>query len=145
MYKLHALLCLCVLAGGCSSRPHTYQLKDQTAEGQRQGSRLIESAGNVALAARTAEADQAPRLIKTVAPRMPEEAIADGIEGSVDAELLVDATGKVSSVKILRSPDTLLSEAVVQAMSQWVFSPKVVNGVPKGFTVRQTYKFLLEP
>lgn len=76
---------------------------------------------------------------------MPEEAIADGIEGSVDAELLVDATGKVSSVKILRSPDTLLSEAVVQAMSQWVFSPKVVNGVPKGFTVRQTYKFLLEP
>ena len=146
MYKLYAFLCFCALTGGCSTPPaDLYQIQDQaTAQGQGQGSRLIESSGNAALEAQTAKGQEAPRLIKVVAPKMPREAIAKGIEGSVDAELLVDASGKVSSVIILRSPDALLSEAIVQAMKQWVFSPPAFNGTAKSLKVRQTYVFRVE-
>lgn len=77
----------------------------------------------------------------TVAPKMPLEALEKGIEGSVRVLLLVDHKGHVAEVKVLKSPSILLSDAVVKAMKQWRFTPRLVNGSPQPFTAEQTYEF----
>jgi TonB family protein len=89
--------------------------------------------------------DQVPRIVKTVAPVMPPEAIDADLIGDVTVELLVSTEGRVISAKVLRSPHALLSVAVVKAMHQWVFSPLVEGGKPREFVVRQTYGFHTEP
>ncbi len=121
-----------------------YQIEGKKVRGAQEGARLIAESANAA-ATQTSQADRSPRLMHSVAPTMPRQAVARNIQGDVAAELVVESNGTVSSVKILRSPDDALSQAVVEAMKQWTFSPFVVQGVAKQFKVMQTYTFRIEP
>src|SRR5688572_25615991 len=92
-----------LLLGGCTSLEDGYSIKDRRVDGPQQGARLIESAANEAMTAQTNGAHRAaPRLVKTVAPTMPRQAIDQDITGRVEAQLQVDVNGKVTSVKIIR-------------------------------------------
>lgn len=122
-----------------------YLVEGKKAQGAREGSRLIAESANISAAAQTSQADRSPKLIHSVAPTMPRQAIARNVQGEVAAELAVESDGTVSSVKILRSPDEALSQAVIEAMRRWTFSPFVVHGVAKQFKVMQTYSFRIEP
>jgi TonB family protein len=122
-----------------------YLVEGKKAQGAQEGARPIEESANIAAAAQTPQADRPPRLIHSVAPTMPRQAVARNIQGDVAAELLVESDGTVSSVKILRSPDDTLSHAVIEAMKRWTFSPFVVHGVAKQFKVMQIYTFQIEP
>ena len=122
-----------------------YQVEGRKVQGAQDGTRLISERANIAAAAQTSQADRSPTLIHSVAPAMPRQAIAQNVQGDVAAELVVESDGTVSSVKILRSPDALLSQAVIEAMKQWAFSPLIVHGVAKQFKVMQTYTFRIEP
>jgi TonB family protein len=126
-------------------RADDYQVDGRKVQGAKEGARLISEKANLAAAAQTSEAERSPRLINSVAPAMPRQAIAQNIQGDVTAELVVESNGTVSSIKILRSPDTLLSQAVIEAMKQWTFSPLIVNGAAKQFKATQTYTFRIEP
>ena len=122
-----------------------YLIEGRKVQGAREGARLIAEKVDVAAAAQTSQADRSPRLLHSVAPGMPRQAIARNVQGDVAAELTVEPNGTVSSVRILRSPDELLSQAVIEAMKQWTFSPLVVHGVAKQFKAVQTYTFRIEP
>ena len=53
----------------------------------------------------------------------PDSAKARGIEGKVYVQFLVGKKGKLSNIKVLRSPDTLLSQEanrIVELMPNWI-------------------------
>jgi TonB family protein len=82
-----------------------------------------------------------PKLIKKVEPFYPESARKAGIEGTVILEATTDIYGKVKKVEILRSiPE--LDKAAMDAVKQWVYEPKIIEGKPRGviFTVTVVFK-----
>jgi TonB family protein len=82
-----------------------------------------------------------PTLVKMVEPVYPEEARKQGIEGLVILEATVDVNGKVKDVKVLR-PVPALNQAAIDAVKQWVYEPKIIDGkpVPIVFTVTVNFK-----
>jgi protein TonB len=84
-----------------------------------------------------------PRKILHVAPIYPEFARQARAEGAVIIEAILDATGKVESVKVLRS-QPLLDEAAVRAVRQWRYTPTELNGVPVPVLMTITVRFSLE-
>jgi protein TonB len=73
--------------------------------------------------------DTPPRPIKTGPPQYPQDAFVKKIEGTVEVQIVIDATGKVVDAKIIRSIP-LLDKAALQTVYRWVFAPAVKNGRP---------------
>ncbi len=69
----------------------------------------------------------APRLMKSVDPVYPAAALAGRVAGSVGVEALIDAAGRVTSVKVVRSVQAL-DQAALDAVRQWEFAPTMVAG-----------------
>ncbi|HMA55023.1 MAG TPA: energy transducer TonB, partial [Acidobacteriota bacterium] len=84
-----------------------------------------------------------PRTIKDVKPVYPEVARKAGVQGTVILSVRADEKGQVTDVMVLRSIP-LLDQAAIDAVRQWVYEPKVIDGkaVPIVFTV--TVRFRLE-
>lgn len=82
-----------------------------------------------------------PKLIKKIDPIYPEEARKDGIEGIVSLESTTDIYGRVIDVKVLRSVDTRLDQAAIEAARQCVFEPSIILGKPRGFVVKMNVRF----
>ena len=68
--------------------------------------------------------------------RYPLEAVIYGIEGHVAVSFVVEADGTVSSVRIIQSPDPILSREVVRVLAE---SPKWTPGSKGGEPVRVKY------
>jgi len=84
-----------------------------------------------------------PRLVKKVDPVYPDEARKAGIEGLVILEATTDASGRVASVRVLRSiPE--LDQAAEDAIKQWIYEPIVINGKPRGIVFTVTIRFSLD-
>jgi len=81
-----------------------------------------------------------PRLVKQVMPIYPEVARQARVEGVVVVEATTDRYGRVIDVKIIRSIP-LLDQATVDAVSQWLYEPMIINGRPRAviFTVTATF------
>jgi TonB family protein len=58
---------------------------------------------------------------------LPADAKAAGVAGSVVCEIVVDETGRVTDVKVVRSIP-MLDAAAAAAVRTWRFNPAVVNG-----------------
>jgi protein TonB len=56
-------------------------------------------------------------------------------------EAVVDSTGCVESVKVLRSVHSLLDREAVAALKQWQYTPLVLNGLPTPFVLTVTFNF----
>jgi periplasmic protein TonB len=84
-----------------------------------------------------------PRKLVHVAPVYPEIARLSRVEGVVTMEAVLDATGKVESVRVLSS-QPLLEEAAVRAVRQWRYTPTALNGVPVPVLMTITVRFSLE-
>ncbi len=86
-----------------------------------------------------------PKLIKKVEPIYPEAARKAGIQGVVILEATTDIYGKVVNAEILRSVPEL-DQAAIDAVKQWAYEPKIIDGEPRGvvFTVTCAFK-LKEP
>jgi TonB family protein len=78
----------------------------------------------------------APRKIKDVRPTSPPEAQMARAQGVVVLDATIDAEGKVSNARVVRSVP-LLDAAAVAAVRQWEFTPTVIDGraVPVIMTV----------
>lgn len=83
-----------------------------------------------------------PKLIKPVDPIYPEIARKSGIEGVVILEAETDISGRVIRTGILRSIP-LLDQAAEDAVKQWVYEPKMINGKPRGVLFTVTVRFSL--
>ena len=85
---------------------------------------------------------QAPRKIVNVNPVYPGTARSAQVTGVVILEAVIDARGRVESVRVLRSIP-LLDQAAVDAVKQWSFTPALLNGVPVPVVMTVTVNFEL--
>ena len=82
----------------------------------------------------------APALAHRVEPIYPNLAAAAKVTGIVILEAVVDHTGCVESVKVLRG-HPLLNGAATEALMQWKYVPLVLNGIPTPFVLTVTFNF----
>ena len=84
--------------------------------------------------------DQPPRPIKITKPQYPQEAFVKKIEGIVEVEILIDASGNVTRARVVQSIPAL-DQAAVQTVYQWRFSPAIKNGHPVATIARAPVTF----
>lgn len=75
--------------------------------------------------------------------RYPEIARAARIEGKVVVEAVIDATGRVTRVRVLESLPLGLDRAAVEAVERWRFEPATNNGKPVAVLYNLTIWFRL--
>jgi protein TonB len=83
------------------------------------------------------------KLVASVPPVYPLLAKNQHVSGDVRIDALIDATGHVTTMKIVSGP-TLLHQAAMDALRQWKYQPASLNGsaVPMHLTV--TIQFRLQ-
>jgi len=85
---------------------------------------------------------QEPRKLRNVNPVYPPDAIQARVQGVVILECTISPTGKVVQVKPLRGIP-LLTEAAIEAVRQWEYTPTELNGVPVPVIMTVTVNFKL--
>ena len=84
-----------------------------------------------------------PTRVRYIAPVYPRFALQGGVQGTVILQAVIDERGSVREVKVLRSIP-LLDDAAVQAVSQWTFTPTLLNGTPVPVVMTVTVAFALQ-
>jgi len=69
-----------------------------------------------------------PVLIDSPQPRYTEMARRAGVQGTVIVEAIIDETGHVTDVRILKPLPMGLDRAAVEAVQSWRFRPATLNG-----------------
>jgi protein TonB len=86
---------------------------------------------------------KAPVKNADVVPIYPVIAKQAHVQGVVILEAVLDARGRVESVRVLRSIP-LLDQAAVEAVQQWRFTPALLNGQPVPVVMTVTVNFTLQ-
>ena len=68
-------------------------------------------------------------MIYSPSPLYPAVARAEKVQGVVVIDALVDATGKVTEMKVVSGPMSL-RQAATEAVSKWKYQPARLNGQP---------------
>ncbi|GAA4876039.1 TonB family protein [Ferrimonas pelagia] len=77
------------------------------------------------------QVDEAPELLRYVAPRTPVVARSRRLPGKVELRLVVEADGTVSAAEVLSAePEGIFESAALTAAQQWRFKPAQLNGGP---------------
>ena len=84
-----------------------------------------------------------PKKLVDVKPAYPEDARAAKIEGVVILGIVIGEDGSVLDTTVLRSIPAL-DQAAVDAVSQWVFEPTLLNGEPVEIEMSVTVNFTLQ-
>ena len=84
-----------------------------------------------------------PTLVHRVEPTYPPMAVSAHVQGIVILEAIVDAEGRVTDVKVLRSVNLMLDREAVAAVRQWRYSPVVLNGTAVPFVLSVSLSFSL--
>lgn len=86
---------------------------------------------------------RAATVITKVTPAFPARAKRRGIEaGVVTVEYTIDSSGSVKDAVVVKAdPPSFFDEAVLDAIRQWKYQPKLVNGVPVDSRQKFTFRF----
>jgi TonB family protein len=84
-----------------------------------------------------------PTKVKDVRPLYPPDAQTAKIQGVVIIEASIDAEGRVTNAKILRSIP-MLDDAALAAVRQWEFTPTYLNGAAVPVIMTVTVNFTLQ-
>lgn len=87
--------------------------------------------------------DQPARPIKIVKATYPRDALVKKIEGIVEVEILIDASGKVARARVVKSISAL-DRAALETVYRWQFSPATKNGRPVPAIARAPVMFQIE-
>ncbi len=87
--------------------------------------------------------DSQARLVTGLAPAYPDAARAEGIEGDVRVELVVDTSGTVESARVLGGVGHGLDEAALRAVRQFRFAPASKAGHPVRVRMAWSVQFRL--
>lgn len=91
------------------------------------------------------EVDQAPVATEKSRPAYPYRARRLNLNGEVDIKFMVDSSGRVSQVTVLRAtPPKLFDQSVRKAVSNWRFAPGKVRGRPVNTWVTTTIVFRID-
>lgn len=85
---------------------------------------------------------QASKLIHRVEPEYPELAKRARVQGIVLLTVTVDETGNVSKVDVIRG-HPLLVQSATDAVTQWKYSPTLLNTEPVPVIATVTVNFVL--
>ncbi len=85
---------------------------------------------------------QQARLISSVSPAYPAFARSMGLQGDITIDALIDATGKVTTMKPLSGP-VPLQQAAMDALRQWNYEPARLGDQPVSTHLSVTVKFRL--
>jgi hypothetical protein len=86
----------------------------------------------------------APKLIYSVKPVSPPEALRNYVTGNVNVDALVDVTGRVKSVTVISGPQKLRNTAIAE-MQRYLYEPARKNGKPIVAHVQVSLKYWYEP
>lgn len=89
-------------------------------------------------------ADSEPMLLGEIKVPYPSEALRNETTGTVRMMVTTNASGAVTSVKVLSGPGYGLNEAARDAMLRFRFKPAMKNGEAVGYTFTYAYTFELE-
>jgi protein TonB len=84
-----------------------------------------------------------PVKVRHVSPVYPADAQTAGIQGVIIMEARIEADGTVSKTRILKSIPAL-DDAAQEAVSQWQFTPTLVDGQPSPVVMTVTVNFTLQ-
>ncbi len=89
---------------------------------------------------------EAPHLITKVQPVYPEAARSAGVSGAVILHAIISKDGKPLSLRVMNSQvDPDLARSAVEAVSQWRYTPTLLNGEPIEVDTTITVNFSLAP
>ena len=83
------------------------------------------------------------KLISSVPPVYPALAKNQHVSGNVQIDALIDATGHVTTMKVVSGP-TLLQQAAMDALRQWKYQPATLDGKPVPMHLTVTLQFRLQ-
>ena len=83
-----------------------------------------------------------PKRIVNVAPVYPSIARSAHVEGLVILEAVINETGAVERIKVLKSIQ-LLDAAAIEAVKQWRYTPTLLNGTPVSVLITISVRFTL--
>lgn len=83
------------------------------------------------------------RLLSSVPPVYPQLARTQRISGDVTIDALIDARGKVSTMRVVSGP-ILLHQAAMEAVKQWKYQPAMLNDQPTAMHLTVTVQFRLQ-
>jgi protein TonB len=81
-------------------------------------------------------------LLHRVEPEYPDDARAQKVEGPVVLEVQIGRDGAVEDVKLTNGPP-LLARAATDAVKQWRFKPRLMNGHAVEMQTKVTLNFRL--
>jgi|tagenome__1003787_1003787.scaffolds.fasta_scaffold20649198_2 protein TonB len=93
---------------------------------------------------RVSELVQAPRKLVDARPVYPDIARQARVEGTVVLEAILDRTGRVDQLRVVRSIP-LLDQPAIDAVRQWRYTPSTLNGQPVAVLMTITIRFTLQP
>lgn len=91
-----------------------------------------------------AAVQEMPKVLGDSVAEYPAEARRLGFQGKVVLEVVVDESGRVARVRVLRPLHPLLDEAAVRAAKGLRFRPGRVDGRPVSVKIPYTYVFVLD-
>ena len=97
-----------------AARPATAAAPAATPQGER-----IRVGGNV----------QPAMILRKVMPVYPDDLRSQGISGTVHLAAIISKQGYLTAIHPLGGPEELIA-AAVEAASQWVYRPSLLNGEP---------------
>lgn len=83
-----------------------------------------------------------PAKTRDATPVYPAIAQAARVEGTVILEALLNESGRVQNLRVLRA-HPMLEQAAVDAVRQWEYTPTLLNGVPVSVIMTVTVTFTL--
>lgn len=83
------------------------------------------------------------KLISSVPPVYPMLAKNQHVSGSVVVDALIDANGRVTTMKVISGP-ALLHQAALDAVKQWKYQPATLDGKPTAMHLTVTLQFRLQ-
>lgn len=86
----------------------------------------------------------APKRIFSPDPHYPEEARHARVQGVVILQTIIDKLGNVTDVKVLKGLPSGLTEAAVEAVSNWRFEPATLEGNPVAVYYLVTVSFSVQ-
>lgn len=82
--------------------------------------------------------DADSRPIVRISPKYPANAAQQGIEGWVQLEFTIDASGIVKDIKVTDAePKRIFNREAIRALRKWKYRPQLVNGKPVDLPYQQ--------
>lgn len=86
---------------------------------------------------------RAPEIVSEMKPQYTRDAMRARVQGGVEMEAVIDATGSVQDVRVLKSLHPQLDQNAVDALKQWKFRPGTLAGEPVPVVVLVEMTFTL--